>query len=401
MKNRIAYFIISLMLVLWTGCKEEIRNDHIDAGAPAPAQVSDVTVRDTHGGAVLKYKLPADKNLLYVKAVYEIQPGVFREAKSSYFKDSLVLEGYGDTKTHDVQIISVGKNKKESEPLIKQVNPLMPPVLMATKNIRESFGGVAIDIENPTRANLAIVLLADLDNIGYWNELITYWSSMDKGTFVYRGLDSISYGFAVYFRDRWGNLSDTVSAVVKPLFSEYIPKGKWTQVYMDGDLPPVAPYMPLSRIWDEVYNNDGFHGVENLPLPHTLTWDLGQAVRLNRLILFPRYNADDRWKRGHPKLFEIYGRLDAPNTSDGSMDDWIPLGQFESLKPSGPGPTITQEDIDFAIAGIEFDFVKSDFAPEPYTPIRYVRFRAVTTYANATISTVSITEIDLWGTIIK
>ena len=73
--KRIPYIIISLMLVLWISCKEEVRNDHIDDSAPAPAQVSNVTVRNTHGGAVLKYKLPElyDTTSLYSPAGFEKQ----------------------------------------------------------------------------------------------------------------------------------------------------------------------------------------------------------------------------------------------------------------------------------------------------------------------------------------
>ncbi len=43
------------------------------------------------------YDLPKDPNLSYIKAVYEAQPGVFNETKSSYYTDTLALAGYGDT----------------------------------------------------------------------------------------------------------------------------------------------------------------------------------------------------------------------------------------------------------------------------------------------------------------
>jgi hypothetical protein len=82
---------------------------------------------------------------------------------------------------------------------------------------------------------------------------------------------------------------------------------------------------------------------------------------------------------------------------DGS---WIPLGRFESLKPSGPGSQITQEDIAFAQEGIEFEFGVTDFAPEPFTPVRYIRFRTIATYAYASFSTVHILELSFWGELI-
>lgn len=404
MKNRIINLILFLLPIVWFGCKEEDRIDFIDDSAPAPDQVTNVVVQNKPGGAVLKYTLPVDKNLLYVRAEYEIQPGVICETKSSYFKDSLVLEGFGDTNTYDVRLYSVGKNEKASEPKIIQINPTTAPVRLTTKKFRETFGGVAIDFENPEKANLAIVLMADTGNLGYLTELITYYTALPKGTFTYRGeegLDPEEYEFSVYIRDRWGNLSDTITASVTPWFEEYIPKNTWQTYALPNDHQPINSSYSLARIWDEVYDNDGFHGHETTQLPSNLTWDLGKTVKLSRLKLWPRKNSDDRWRRGHPKIFEIWGSA-LPGTS-GDINDgtWIPLGRFESLKPSGSGTQITQEDISFAEEGIDFDFEVSDFAPNPYAEVRYIRFRTITTYANMAFTTVSILELSFWGEIIK
>ena len=397
--KRIFYFIISVMAVVWVGCKEEGRIDHIDGSAPAPAKVTITEVRNTSGGAVLKYELPLDRNLLYVRADYYIQPGVMNTTKSSYTKDSIILEGFGDEREYDVQLFSVGKNEKESEPLLVKVKPLLAPIHVATKRIRETFGGVSIDIENPELANLAIVLMADFDTIGYKSDVFTFYSSMPKGVFTYRGLDSVPYDFSVYLRDRWNNFSDTISATVTPWFEEYITKNTWVEYNLPGDIQPINGSYPLRAIWNETYTGTGFHGLETAPLPHTLTWNLGKQVKLSRMKLYPRDHVDDRWKRGHPRIFEIYGSNN-PNP-DGSLDEsWIPLGRFECEKPSGPGTTITQEDIDFAMAGIDFDFVVNDFAPDPYAAVQYIRFRTISTYANASFSTTSILEVSFWGVLV-
>lgn len=400
MINRIFYFI--LLSVLLASCKEDTRVDFVDEGAPAPGQVTDVAVENRPGGAVIRYTLPTDRNLLYVRAEYEIKPGVVRETKSSYYKDSLVIEGFGEPNLYDVKLYSVGRNEKESEPFVVQINPTVAPVQLASKSFRGTFGGVAIDFENPEQANLAIVLLADTGNQGYLSELITYYTSSAKGTFNYRGVDGLDpeeQEFSMYIRDRWGNYSDTVSAAVTPWFEEYIPKSTWNAYTLPGDIQPVNAGYPTTRIWDEDYGVDGFHGIETQVLPHNITWDLGRTVKLSRLKYYPRKHADDRWKRGHAKVFEIWGSV-SPNPTGELDDSWIPLGRFESVKPSGPGPQITQEDIAFADEGIEFEFVASDFAPSPYTPIRYIRFRTINTYANASFSTVHISELSFWGELI-
>ncbi len=404
MKDNILYVIILLISIIWaTSCKEEGRIDFIDESAPAPGQVTNVTVDNRPGGAVLRYTLPEDKNLLYVRGEYEIKPGVTQVTKSSYFKDSLVLEGFGTPGLYDVRLFSVGKNEKESAPLIVQINPTTAPVQLATKKFRDTFGGVAIDFENPEKANLAIVLMADTADQGYMSELITYYTAMPKGTFTYRGvdgLDPVEQEFAMYIRDRWGNLSDTVIANVTPWFEEFIPKNTWRDYSLPGDIQAINANYAITRIWDENYGQDGFHGMETQVLPHTLTWDLGRQVKLSRLKYWPRGHGDDRWKRGHARIFEIWGS-NAPNPTGAMDDSWIPLGRFESLKPSGTGSQITQEDIAFATEGIEFEFAVSDFAPNPFTPVRYIRFRTIATYAFASFSTVHILEISFWGELIN
>ena len=403
MKNRIVYIIIPLMLVLWTGCKEEGRIDYFDSNAPAPAQVTMKSARGTPGGAVLKYELPTDKNLLYVQAVYEIQPGVVCETKSSYFKDSLVLEGFGDTRTYDVKLYSVGKNEKASEPLTVQITPLTAPIHLSTKSIRETFGGITIDIVNPLRENLAIVLMADTANVGYLSIIHTFYTSMAKGAFSYRNMKTKPYDFAVYFRDRWYNYSDTTVARLTPWFEEFIPKGTWKENSLPGDVAAYSTTYRLSNLWDEDYgpSSGNFHSTETTPLPNVITWNLGMVVKLNRFKFWPRNQAamDDMWKRGHPKVFELYGSL-SPNPNGALDDSWTLLGKFESLMPSG-GETPTKEDYDFGLAGIEYDFIETDDVPDPYTSVRYLRWRTIWTYQNAGISPVSINEISFWGQIQK
>jgi len=397
--KRIFYIIMTLLAVGWIGCKEEGRLDHIDDSSPAPAQVLDVTVRDIHGGAVLYYKLPNDENLLYVKAEYEIQPGVMRETKSSYFKDSLVVDGFGDTRPRDVLLYSVGKNEKMSEPLRIQINPLTPPVQLVSKQMRETFGGVAIDLENPESVNLAIVLRMEEDE-GQWIELQTFYTSLENTSFSFRGLDSIPYNFAVHVRDRWNNLSDTIEASITPWYEEYIVKNTWREYLLPDDAPAYSSGYPLSGLWNEVYTGQaaGFQ-TTNFPLPHAYTWDLGVTVQLSRFKYWPRDLADDRWIRGHIKVFELYGSAAPyPSVDDGS---WVPLGQFESIKPSGDGPQITQDDIDLCNEGLEFDFVPTDFAPDPQTPIRYIRMIVRSTFGGALVTQVGIAEISFWGAIIR
>jgi hypothetical protein len=204
----------------------------------------------------------------------------------------------------------------------------------------------------------------------------------------------------MYIRDRWGNFSDTVISTVTPWFEEFIPKATWTEYKLPGDMAPINTSLTMPNMWNGTGTGNSFHGMETTALPAVFTWNLGVTVKLSRLKLWPRDHNDDIWKRGHPRIFEIYGSLSP--TATGELDDsWIPLGRFESLKPSGPGAQITSEDTAFAKEGIDFEFGVTDFAPDPFVPVRYIRFRSVWTYANLPFSTTSIGEISFWGEFIN
>jgi len=394
MKNRIIYFIIFLMPTVWFGCMEEGRLDHIDEKAPTPAQVTNIRVRNTPGGAVLKYDLPIDKNLLYVRAEYEIQPGVKLMRKASCYIDSLVLEGFGDTREYEIKIYSVGKNEKESVPLTELVNPLTPPVKAAGKEIKEAFGGVAITINNPTNANLAVELMADTAKIGYMTILQTFWTTASKATFTVRGLDSIPYDFGIYLRDRWDNKSDTLEVTLTPWFEEFIPKNTWREFPLPGDAEIHNNDYPVNRIWNgnlgQGFTN--FHSLE-MRLPSPITWDMGIMAKLSRMKFYPRnHPTADVFDRGHPRVFEIWGS-NLPSL-DGNWDSWILLGRFECVKPS-PGTIVTQEDRDYARQGIDFDFEGTP------VPVRYIRLNTVSTFNNTSISVISILEVSFWGIVEK
>ena len=394
-----------LVLVLWSGCKEEGRIDHFDENAPAPAQVTAVMVRNTPGGAVLKYKLPEDENLLCVRAEYEIQPGVMREVKASRFIDSLVLEGFGNARTYNVRLYSVGRNEKMSEPVPVPVNPLTPPVRIAAKQLVENFGAISVRIENPEKASLAIVLKGDTAQSGNQIYLHTFYTSAEKANFIYRGLESAPRIFSVHLRDRWGNLSDTISARLTPWHEEFIPKNTWEEFRLPTDGLPLGnnPQYFLHKAWDgNALTPANTFVSEYAPLPQWQTWDLGVTITMNRFKLWHYENRPQNYEYMHynQRKFELYGSM-SPNP-DGSWDDsWIPLGQFECVKPSGQTPP-TAEDYAFARAGFEFELEANEFAPEPFVPFRYVRFKTVTVWSTLLVNPpVYIGEISFWGQILK
>ena len=399
---------MTLLPVFCTGCKEEGRIDYIDSNGPAPAQLSrdQITVRNTHGGAVLTYTVPSDKNLLYVRAEYEIKPGVMREGMSSVYTDSLVLEGFGDTRTYDVNLYSVGKNGKASEPVTVQINPLTPPVHLATKLLKETFGGVNISITNPKKANLAIVLMGDTANMGHQSTLQTFYTSKESASFNFRGLDTIPADYSVYLRDRWYNLSDTAEANLTPWFEMEIPYTKWTEYFLPGDHPENA-YRDGTRLrnlwnnnWTEYISNCVIG--ENLRLPCIMTISMGETVMMSRFQCWPRAYSGDMYERGHAKLIELWGSME-PNPNGELDESWTPLGRLDS-EGTASGGAKTSEDIQACLYPSEkysVEMEESEFSPDPFTPFKYLRIVTRTTFASNTQSYVMFQGIKIHGTPVK
>lgn len=391
MRKKIFYIVsVFLITICMIGCQEEKGSLYLDLDAPAPAQITDVKVLNTPGGAMITYKIPKDKNLSYVKAVYEIQPGVFRDAKSSFFRDTLDLVGFGDTLTHRVEIFSVGRNEKMSAPIPVNVKPLTPPVYTAfeTLTLEATFGGVNVTFKNEEKADLAIfVMMEDTLKKGEWIQIGSHYSAAREGEFAVRGLDPKEYNFAMYVRDRWNNKSDTLVKNLTPFYEALIPKTPFRALHLEGDSweGETANYK-LENVWDDIVNmGENIFGSKNMNLPQWFTVDLNQTVVFSRMKLFQRTS--------HPyhavwiKKFEIWG------SNDFAADDWVLLGQFNSRIPSGSvWPSYTADDMVYQREGEDFTF------PQPTPAIRYIRFKVIQSYGGGKYQ---FSEFTFWGQVIE
>lgn len=386
----------ALLVVLFSyGCSKEARLDFIDDALPAPAQVSSVIATSTPGGATLTYKLPNDENLAYVKAVYEIQPGLYREAKSSRYTDTLQLVGFGDTLTHEVKLYSIGKNEKSSEPTLVNVTPNTPPVqsVFKTAAMTATFGGVNVSFDNPNKADLAIVVMRDTTGNDTWSTEATFYTAALSGNFAARGMESKSQKFRMYIRDRWNNKSDTLIQSLTPKFEIEIPKNTFIPLVLPTDQTVLAAAgYPIRNLWDGV-GNAGFYASSNASvLPQWITIDFGKKVLLSRFKQFMR-EADHCYAGSGLKTFELWGS-NSPDP-DGGWTQWQLLGTFNTLKPSGlPLGQKTAEDINYAVnLGADFMF------PVDPVPVRYIRLKSLETYSST--GQVVIMEMSFWGQIIE
>ncbi|WP_316836531.1 DUF5000 domain-containing lipoprotein [Pedobacter nutrimenti] len=390
------YFIGGLLLAFfWYSCSKEGRLDFVDSNLPAPAQISGVKVDPTPGGAILTYKLPADQNLAYVKAVYEIQPGVFREAKSSRYTDTLRLVGFGDTLNHTVQLFSIGKNEKSSEPILVGVAPKTPPVrsVFKTADFTATFGGVNVSFKNPDKADLAIVVMRDTTGNGKLVTVATFYTAAVSGNFAARGFESKPQKFALFIRDRWNNKSDTLVKSLTPKFEIEIPKSTWKPLVLPTDQTAIAdPGYSIPNLWNGLADKRLYASSNASSLPQWITIDLGKKVLLSRFKQYMEQNFHCYIGSGL-KTFELWGS-NSPDP-DGGWTQWTKLGTFNTLKPSGlPLGQKTAEDINYAVnLGADFNF-----ETQP-PPVRYLRLKSLETYSSS--GQVVIMELTLWGQIVE
>lgn len=413
------YLIIFIIVQAFFACTEGERLTFYDTKSPAPVAINPATisVENFSGKSVVKYHVPSDDNLLYVKAVYETSPDVLREAKASLYVDTLLLEGFPKAGDYKVKFYSVGKNEKQSEATEIIVSPLTPPVIEAfpSLDLAATFGGIRGSFINVHQSELKVTLLADTIGDNRYTLLRSYTSNSPFVRFTYLGLSSKKSNFAAYLQDRWGNRTDTLFFKdLTPLFEEKIDKStfEWYRM-LPSDLQHYVeepfPYYNPVNLWDGSISFGQWWGwvlLDRLPFTHTIR--LGKSVILSRITIyqmsnFGAYRAAYNGA-GAPRSFEIYGsNLDRPDDNlFGS--DWTLLGRFESEMPSGKDMP-TQADKDYAwFEGDKYFFEPTEEISNPYKPTKFIRFRFLRTWNDGEIGDltgVAMSEIDVFGTYVQ
>ena len=394
---------------LFVACNEEQRRLYYDEDAPAPVAVdhSSVTIENYEGWSVLRYKVPDDENLLYVRAEYESAPGVVRHSKSSRFTDTIGVQGFIAAGDYEVKLFSVGKNEKESAPVTVTVSPLTPPVVEAFPSLYliAVFGGVEGYFTNPSGQPLKVTLL--MDSVGGELQFVqSYTIDNPEAKFTLRGLPVKEMRFAAYLTDRWGNRTETKEYTLTPMFEERLDKKLWKEHKLpsDFDVPyshPSTTYQ-FKGLFDDIICPMGSYGnifvFPGRPFPQTFTLDLGVEANLSRFNLIPWWS---HIYLGFPRIFELYGSASGNPGDDINGGDWQLIGKFQSWKPSGENRNlITQEDKDYIWPGGEnYDVKPSEDVPDPYFSVRMLRIRVLETWNGGGFC--AMDELTIWGGIAK
>lgn len=393
MKNKIYQIIsVAIIILLFGACEENVLEPLSQGKKPDP--ITSYTLESLPGGAKITYELPVFEDLLYVKAEYQLDGGTSREVKSSIYKNYLTIEGFGQAGEYTGTIYAVSKGEVLSDPTKVNFTTLTPPYINAFNSLimTTAFGGINVSFENKDKGDLVFETLV-IDSTNNWSSIYNHYTNLDQGNFSVRGFDTIQYVFGVLVRDRWDNLSDTLTGSFEPYFESLIDNSTFAVLRLPNDVWQAhtgAPHLVLERAWDGNIGTE-FHTVPNSGSPQSFSFDMGKKVKLSRFKYHQRQNTT-RWNHGNPKYFELWGSNEP--SPDGSWDSWTKIGEFESIKPSGlPLGTVSSEDIAKAIEGEDFDI------PILTPAYRYYRWNTVRTWANMTY--VSIGELTFWGTVVS
>ncbi len=390
----INYLFLLALVTFIISCKEEELNQPSGDGT-APGLVSDVRVENLNGKARITYKLPQDKNLLYVKAVYKLPNGTNFEAKSSYYRDTVVVEGFADTKEHEVLLYSVSRNEVASEPLVVKVNPLEAPFQKVFSSIQviNAFGGYNLSAANPSKDNVSVLVMRrnafkqfEVDNFK------SIFTRSDQILSKIRGLDTVTQELAIFVKDKWGNSSDTLYQNIKPIYEAKLDPTKFRTFVMPGDAPQVTNGSSLQAAWDGKLGwpfTSFTHQINGGVGPHMITFDTGVSSKLSRVWIRPYPEGTRFFYLTTMKRFEIYGSS-SPNLNGALDASWILLGSYEVKKPSGlPLGNDNAEDQAVGAAGFSWEIDLT--APK----VRYLRIRCLENWAGGTAQ--SINEIEVYG----
>jgi len=391
---KITSLIVGLSLSMFACKKADTLNKPLSGSLGKPGPVTNITVKNDSAVATLTYTLPANADLLYVKAVYKLANGASREVKSSMYTNVLKLDGFGDTLQHEVNVYSANKAEELSDPVKVMVKPLENPIWGVFRNLKvvPDFAGIRVTSKNPSRFNVAIEILKD--SLGQWFPFSGIYTEAAAINTPVRGMDTVPQKLALFVRDRFMNRTDTMFVTLTPFYETALPKSGYKTFPLPGDAASAWPASNfVYNLWDG--NTETWPYVyltaEN-GLPSIVTFDMGKLAQLSRIRIwdYPEYLNSGRayYYAGCPRLFEIWASPNPP--LDGSFNNWTLMATCESIKESGlPYGQITAEDRTKGFAGFNYD-LRPD-APK----MRYIRIRCLENWAGG--KAMSLSEVQVYG----
>ncbi|WP_316847158.1 DUF5000 domain-containing lipoprotein [Pedobacter psychrodurus] len=402
---------LALLLVACSlySCKEsEGFNEVVSKDMTKPGALTGVKVENLAGAAVISYVLPNSENLLYVQAEYRINSRTVRQSKSSYYSDTIRVDGFEKSADYDVTLYAVSRANVKSDPVQVRVRPATPSYLAVypTVQLQADFGGVNVTASNPAKKPIGVIVISNDKTTGKMLPIEQFYTEAESINFSVRGFDTLKRDFGVYVTDRWGNISDTLYKSISPIFEIMVPKAQFSEYRLASDSPlgAISLGWNTTRLWDNNTSDPGWHTEAGYGKPLQLcTFDMGVLTKLSRYKIWERgeaYGNDYSYNHGNPKAWTLWGSaktaptdiaLPVTSAKGTVVGDWINLGNFNCPPPpsgNAPGQT-TPADLAAVKAGFEFNIALD------IPKVRFIRLAVNSTWGNADFA--HVMELSFWG----
>jgi hypothetical protein len=386
------------LLLMWSCADVETRKPFGANDGKAPGVVTPVSYVQTSGGAIVKFIVPPDEDLMYVKVRYTLDNGKPQEARASLYSDKVTVEGFGNTQPKTLSISAVDRHDNEGAAVPYSITPGAPACQLAFDSLKLSptFGGVFVETKNVNR-KILFIDVSTTDSLGKWYTAHTEYTSVSSIGFAVRGFTDALRSFKVVVRDMFENATEAYEASLTPIFEQQLDLTKFRAVLLPTDIKmDAAGQLGISAL----FNGNNHYGERNLAhspdfteFPVWFTFDMGVKARLSRYTYWQRLEEEFLYNHGNMKTWEVWGCPTTPNPS-GSWDGWIKLLECESLKPSGlPVEEYSPEDIEHATKGEEFEF------PPDAPAVRYIRIKLLSTFADRGLW--HLQQLWFWGLVVE
>jgi hypothetical protein len=304
------------MLFLLCACEEKPRFEigYEDSVPPAPPTYIGHT--PLNGGARIKFRIPADEDLLSIDASYVNAQGKRVWFSASYFHDTINVYGFSNTDEQMVELYSVDRAGNKSEVVPIYINNALEPAYLQIANsliLKPSFESLFMEWENVLLQNVNVYAdLSYTQNGTPVEHKLIYTSNVLNERWVIRDLtltEQEPMNVKIRVEDSYGNITDYIDkGQITLLEDEKIPKDKWT-------LPEVGTYMgdepmgflsgnegraiyAIDDIIDDGKNMNYVHtehrgrtgNTVDLNSPWNIFIDLGDKYELSRIITHQRYS---------------------------------------------------------------------------------------------------------------
>ena len=325
----------------------------------------------------------------------------------------ITVEGFSTLGNIKVKLYTVNLNGVRSEPVEVEISPLEAPIHLIKKSLKmvTDFSGISAIWENTTGTEIGVKLLATDDN-QVLKESQSYYSYVVNEEHTFNGFDDTERTFAIYFEDKWGNVSDTSFLKTTPYFESEVKKPfiQITYIPKDNNTSLNTTY-PFKKMYDGLKGYDNAYISVNGSVGNSFTLDLQKQIKLSRVILWHRWqgvNYSQILGTINILSFEMWGidKIDntkltdleywADETSGKSFkDDWVYLGKYNIVQPDAGQGSQIDANLAAGIAGFPFR------APIIANPVRYIRFFARSTGVSfggpPTSNYYEISELSFYG----